>query len=124
MSCKTNIDLTNQASQYEYDGAPPVNAKKCTLLRSNTQKNNDCFLEPECQNVCTNKTNQVCTPYQEQECTETDVRSCNIITEEKCETVYETLQENDCSQTVEEKLCRDVVRNECKIVTETKCETR
>ena len=46
------------------------------------------------------------------------------MTEEKCETVYETKLETDCSQTVDEKLCRDVVRSECKLITENKCETR
>ena len=67
---------------------PPANARKCTLVRSPTNQNNECFLEPECHNVCTNQTNQVCSPYQDTDCVQLDVQSCNTVTEEKCETRY------------------------------------
>lgn len=126
----------------EYD-APPANAKKCSLVRASTQQTDECFLEPECENVCTNLTNkvgnsllnifyqyfefpllpQVCTPYQDTECTQYDTVSCNTVNEEKCETVYQTQHEEQCD-TVQEKLCRDIVRQECDIVSEEKCETR
>ena len=38
---------------------PPSSAKKCTLERATSNLSNECFKEPECQNVCTETTNKV-----------------------------------------------------------------
>ena len=38
---------------------PPSSAKKCTLTRATSNLSNECFKEPECQNVCTETTNKV-----------------------------------------------------------------
>lgn len=47
------------SNEVEDSPAPPANAKKCTLVRSSSNENSECFLEPECENVCRNLTNKV-----------------------------------------------------------------
>ena len=46
---------------HEEDSAqlPPSSAKKCSLERSDNNDSGECFLEPECETVCSATTNKV-----------------------------------------------------------------
>merc|ERR1712083_128025 len=98
--------------------------KKCELVRSTTKRSAECFLEPECENKCEDKSKTVCTPKKEKKC-QPGAPICNTLNEEVCETKTETQYVNKCN-TITEHKCEtkygNVPEQSCKVVNEQKCE--
>ena len=113
----------HEHEEQKTDTSPITSDKKCKLERSVAATSRECFLEPECENVCKDETRPQCGSYQEEECHTFDVHTCNTVNEEVCENVKKTVYEQVCKPTQEEQ-CRTVVRNECRDVVDKKCEVR
>ena len=85
----------------------PGSGKECTLVRSPTDTG-QCFLEPEC--------NQVCNTTNEQQCTTENRQECNTVNEQKCTTE----QKQQCTNVPEQK-CSNVNEQQCKTVNREEC---
>ena len=85
----------------------PEPGKDCTLVRSPTNTG-QCFLEPEC--------NQVCDIVNDQECMLMNRTQCNTVNEQRCKTE----QRQECSNVPEQK-CSTVTDQECAIVNKQEC---
>jgi hypothetical protein len=51
--------LASAAPKADFGGHDHAAEKKCELVRSLTAKSPECFLEPECENKCTQDSRQV-----------------------------------------------------------------
>merc|ERR1711962_1163537 len=87
-------------------------AKNCQLVRSTTDRG-ECFLEPECNQVCKTVNEQQCSTVNKQQCSTVNERKCNTVNERKCNTV----NEQKCS-TVNEQQCSTVNEQQCSTVNE------
>ena len=99
---------------------PHQDAEKiCTLERS-SQNGEDCFYEPECEDVCNPVIVEDCRPVEEEHCKQVTYPNCTLITEEKCRTVYDVKYADSCT-TEDVEVCGDQMSSACDILQQTVC---
>ena len=73
--------LAQLAAGVPYPFASP--AKNCQLQRSTTDRG-DCFLEPECNQVCKTEYDQQCSTNYRQQCNTVNEQQCNTVNKQGC----------------------------------------
>ena len=99
---------------------PHQDAEKiCTLERSE-QNGEDCFYEPECEDVCNPVIVQDCRPVEEEHCKQVTYPNCSLVPEKKCRTVYDVKFVDSCS-TEDVEVCEDQMTSACDSLQQTVC---
>ena len=106
-------DITSENSHnhhHEDVVSAPLSLKKkiCNLVRETTESAHAysptaCYNKPECREVCTIDLTKQCEFVNERECQTRNVTSCNTISKEKCQIIYETEYEMQCTTIQEDK---------------------
>ena len=90
--------LQQQSQAIPHPFASP--AKNCNLVRSNANgPPGQCFLEPECKEVCKTEDERQCSIVDRQECTTVSEQVCNTETRQDCNTI----NEKQCETVIERK---------------------
>ena len=95
--------------------------KICRLERSDTN-GQDCFYEPECEDVCNPVIVEDCGPEEEVQCHQVTYPNCSTVEEEKCRTVYDVKFVDSCT-TEDVEVCGDQMSSTCETLKQTVCTT-